>query len=199
MADAIPVWTQPKAKGNWDEVVLPVVARKKGLHGLYEEADGNTPQRKPEEQEPAPAPGTFGFDYSKYKPPRTDLGAEDIPMDEFGQHRDKQRQGADQGDWYGEPWPGHDREDDRPLPTTTHVNLDEDLERERAQMRLNPPRHSESPVPFARYHSPNPDAVSANGNIPQMQVSAEVQNEKRRRQQEEEDEAKGGCCKCVIM
>lgn len=64
--DAIPSWTQPVPRqGNWDEVhflcffngkstenlicvqvVLPVVARKKGLDGHYEHADGNSQPRK---------------------------------------------------------------------------------------------------------------------------------------------------------
>ncbi|TFK48732.1 hypothetical protein OE88DRAFT_1737506 [Heliocybe sulcata] len=194
MSYAIPVWTQPKAKGNWDEVVLPVVARKKGLHGLYEEADGNTPQKKPEEAEPAPAPGTFGFDYSKYKPPRTDLTGDDIPMDEFGRsYREDQE---DQSEWHGEPESG-------PAMSQIDVNEEMERERERARMRLNPQRAAESPVPFARYHSPNEqETMSANGHPPQAQPQVEMQvfaeQEKRRRQQEEEEEA-GGCCKCVIM
>lgn len=35
------------------------------------------------------APGTFGFDYTKTRQPRTDLRPEEIPMDEFG-HRKEQ-------------------------------------------------------------------------------------------------------------
>jgi len=171
MADAIPVWTQPKSRANWDEVVLPVVARKKGLHGLYEEADGSTPQKKPEESDPAPAPGTFGFDYSKYKRSRTDLAGEDIPMDEFGQR----------GEWRGEPVP--------PVPVPVSLVEDPELDRERARVRQSAPRPPESPVPFARYHSPKPEAMSANGHAPQAQMQVEA---------EEEEEA-GGCCKCVIM
>lgn len=65
MADAIPSWTQPKPReGNWDEVsdfyccsfpnadrlelkvVLPVVARKKGLEDHYEHADGSPQPKK---------------------------------------------------------------------------------------------------------------------------------------------------------
>ena len=46
MADAIPSWTQPKKAGNWDDVVLPVVARKMGLDDQYEEADGSPKARK---------------------------------------------------------------------------------------------------------------------------------------------------------
>jgi len=82
MADAIPSWTQPiHGEGNWDEVILPVVARKKGMDGHYENADGS--QKINKVVKPiAPAPGTFGYDHSKYRPPRSDY--EHI-MDEFGQ------------------------------------------------------------------------------------------------------------------
>ncbi|RDB19070.1 hypothetical protein Hypma_014324 [Hypsizygus marmoreus] len=83
LVDAIPSWTQPVPRqGNWDDVVLPVVARKKGLDGHYEKADGNpTPRKVSNAIEPAP--GTFGFDHSKYRPPRAG-DPEYIPMDEFG-------------------------------------------------------------------------------------------------------------------
>ncbi|KAF8631030.1 hypothetical protein AX15_002641 [Amanita polypyramis BW_CC] len=89
MADAIPSWTQPKLKeGNWDEVVLPVVARKKGLEEHYEQADGS-PQPKKINKPIEPAPGTFGFDHSKYRPLRDQ---EDIPMDEFGRPNVEEKQ-----------------------------------------------------------------------------------------------------------
>lgn len=49
LVDAIPTWTQPKPRGDWDNVVLPAVARKKGLDGEYETADGKPKPRKIEE------------------------------------------------------------------------------------------------------------------------------------------------------
>jgi hypothetical protein len=53
MVDAIPSWTQPiPPSGNWDEVVLPVVARKKGLDGQYEHADGSPKPKAPGAVEP---------------------------------------------------------------------------------------------------------------------------------------------------
>ncbi|KIY46705.1 hypothetical protein FISHEDRAFT_60190 [Fistulina hepatica ATCC 64428] len=78
--DAIPTWTEPKQNGNWDEVVLPAVARKRGMEEHYEQVDGSPKPRSAERAVP-PAPGTFGYDRSKYRPPR---GEEAIPMDEFG-------------------------------------------------------------------------------------------------------------------
>lgn len=41
LADAIPTWSEPRARGDWDEVVLPAVARKKGLDKEYDAADGS--------------------------------------------------------------------------------------------------------------------------------------------------------------
>ncbi|KAF9522584.1 hypothetical protein CPB83DRAFT_871954 [Crepidotus variabilis] len=83
LADAIPSWTQPTSReGNWDEVVLPVVARKKGLDRHYEDADGSPQPKKPTDKPVEPAPGTFGFNHSKYRQPQ--LNDEFIPMDEFG-------------------------------------------------------------------------------------------------------------------
>jgi hypothetical protein len=42
LIDAIPKWTQPKiANGNWEDVVLPAVAKKKGLDEQYEQVDGS--------------------------------------------------------------------------------------------------------------------------------------------------------------
>ena len=71
MMDAIPTWSEPIVKdGNWDnvsfpncqvtvlmlawpeqKVVLPVVARKMGLDGQYEEVDGASHPKKPPREE----------------------------------------------------------------------------------------------------------------------------------------------------
>lgn len=88
MENAIPQWTQPvPVDGNWDNVVLPVVARKQGLNG-YETTDGKP---KPKPADPvAPAPGTFGYDHSKYRPPRAGDEFEPVQLDEFGRPRQPQ-------------------------------------------------------------------------------------------------------------
>lgn len=79
MENAIPQWTQPvPVDGNWDNVVLPVVARKQGLNG-YETTDGSPRPKPPQPVEPAP--GTFGYDHSKYRP--GDHFAP-VQLDEFG-------------------------------------------------------------------------------------------------------------------
>jgi len=99
MADAIPSWTQPKPReGNWDEVVLPVVARKKGLEDHYEHADGS-PVPKKVVRSIEPAPGTFGFNHSKYRSPHNaentdDLGLWDQSNDEEKQDEEKETQPA---------------------------------------------------------------------------------------------------------
>ncbi|KAF8968916.1 hypothetical protein BDZ97DRAFT_1796941 [Flammula alnicola] len=128
MADAIPSWTQPVPReGNWDEVVLPVVARKKGLDTYYENADGS-PKPKKYENTVEPAPGTFGFDNSKYRPPRGDF--ESIPMDEFGRPADL-REGAEEN-----------HADGLGLPTIHD------------QTKLPARENSPSPAPFSHY-APN--------------------------------------------
>ncbi|KAH7885182.1 hypothetical protein F5I97DRAFT_1342213 [Phlebopus sp. FC_14] len=174
MMDAIPTWTQPVQKsGNWDEVVLPVVARKKGLDGQYEQADGS-PRPKPPEATPIkPAPGTFGYDYTKYRAPR-----EDIPMGEFGQLPEASPAVQD-GDQAGP-------EDDKlqrfiPLPSEP----EEPIRLDHRRTVLHPPS---SPPPFSQYR---------HGEVPTINVtrpSSEFQQPPP-----EDEDVGGGCCKCTIM
>ncbi|KAH7913956.1 hypothetical protein BJ138DRAFT_1001185 [Hygrophoropsis aurantiaca] len=137
MADAIPTWIQPVPKsGNWDEVVLPVVARKKGLDGQYEQADGSPRAKEPDRSPPEPAPGTFGFDYSKYRRAM----AERLPMDEFG-HREPENALQD---------------DSTTVPFSEPV-----LELEKS--RQDPPRAfakpPQSPAPFSQYIYPRESQI----------------------------------------
>ncbi|KAJ7243739.1 hypothetical protein C8J57DRAFT_1191713 [Mycena rebaudengoi] len=173
MADAIPTWTQPvtPSTGRWDDVVLPVVARKKGLEGLYEHADGSPKPRKVEEPI-APAPGTFGWDHSKYRPPRNDL-----EMDEFGQPRPRPV----------EPRAENGGEEDAPgefggplYPPTAH-----DQQRVGPQgTRGEAPRGAEQQqrAAAARRHRPGGG-----------------EGEQQQQQQQAEAEDDSGCCKCVVM
>ncbi|KAJ7205991.1 hypothetical protein GGX14DRAFT_643880, partial [Mycena pura] len=172
LADAIPTWTQPTAPptGRWDDVVLPVVARKKGLDGLYEKADGNSPQPK-KVQPVAPvltsssstnrvfalqAAGTFGWDHTKYRPPLEG----DIQMDEFGRPRDVEDQGA-----FANP--------------------------------LSPPTaHELQPVGPAQQRPPSPAPFSNYGGSPNGVVDLDL---KAAKLEEPEDDAGAGCCKCVVM
>lgn len=179
MADAIPTWTQPVPRtGNWDEVVLPVVARNKGLDGQYTTADGS-PQPKKIDNTPAPAPGTFGF---KYRPMRH--SDEFIPMDEFGrpdqvqEERPRQPQMEEQGD----------QDQDHPSwPPQDSYNKHEQT-RLPARGGTPPP----SPPPFAHY-APNPKK----GGVDAMHVAQPPTNHQRQERIPEEESA--GCCKCTIM
>ncbi|KAF5382674.1 hypothetical protein D9615_003050 [Tricholomella constricta] len=174
MIDAIPEWTQPVPRqGNWDEVVLPVVARKKGLDEHYEKADGN-PAPKKAESTVAPAPGTFGFDHSKYRPPRIDGDPELIPMDEFGRPTPQ-----------APPAPVSD--DDEPSANSPYPHPPTSHDQTRLPVRTVP-----SPAPFSDYAPMRVEKSALGmGDIEQ----ARLQSEQR---QEEKDEG-GGCCKCVIM
>ncbi|KAI0345645.1 hypothetical protein BDW22DRAFT_1466506 [Trametopsis cervina] len=132
MANAIPSWTQPvpPPSGNWDDAVLPVVARKRGLEGQYQHADGSPKPPKPRESIPEPAPGTFGF---KYRPSRNSTPVENIAMDEFGQ-----RAAAIQVE----------KEETRPSDSDTLIAPVQPLPRV-------PSLRTDSPAPFAHY-APTP-------------------------------------------
>ncbi|KAG5646490.1 hypothetical protein DXG03_003255 [Asterophora parasitica] len=170
MIDAIPEWTQPVPReGNWDDVVLPVVARKKGLDEHYQKADGNPTPRKADTTI-APAPGTFGFDHSKYRPPRADGEPESIAMDEFGRPT---------------PAPEPPSEDQSQQDPNQNSNTQTGGE----QTRLPVP----SSAPFSDY-APARVEKSALG-IGDIEAAARRQEI----QQQEKEEEAGGCCKCVIM
>ncbi|KAJ7037736.1 hypothetical protein C8F04DRAFT_1393429 [Mycena alexandri] len=202
MADAIPSWTQPvaPATGRWDDVslasgwlasflvVLPVVARKKGLEEMYTKADGSPKPRK-EEGAVAPAPGTFGWDHSKYRPPRD---GDDIQMDEFGQ-----------------PLPDSDPDrtmNDEELaafgqrpryPPTEHEQqpVGPQAQSQRGQeQKPEPPR---SPMPFSGYQ---PQSGGQAGGPGEGVIDLEAAKAKFGAQRVEEEEDGGaGCCKCVVM
>ncbi|KAH7920292.1 hypothetical protein BV22DRAFT_1122835 [Leucogyrophana mollusca] len=135
IADAIPTWIQPVPKsGNWDEVVLPVVARKKGLDGQYELADGSPRAKEPDYSPPEPAPGTFGFDYSKYK---RALG-ERIPMDEFGHREERANDASNDG------------------PKLVPLAESETCRQDQRSVFAKPP---DSPAPFSQYIRPRESQI----------------------------------------
>ncbi|KAG6335618.1 hypothetical protein ID866_3475 [Astraeus odoratus] len=174
--DAIPTWTQPVQKsGNWDDVVLPVVARKKGLDGQYEQADGSPRPKPPEETLIKPAPGTFGFDYSKYKRPRTD---EEIPMDEFGQVQEQLRLVVEEK-------PPRDG----PLNPPPRVSVQEAKESARKERLSDVPR-VEVPPPFSQY---------MHVQVPTINVTRPSIDAEQKPPADEGETGGAGCCKCVIM
>ncbi|KAH0586432.1 hypothetical protein H2248_007667 [Termitomyces sp. 'cryptogamus'] len=177
MIDAIPEWTQPiPHQGNWDEVVLPVVARKKGLDEHYQKADGNPPPRMINTT-PAPAPGTFGYDDSKFRRTRVDGDPESIPMDEFGQ---------------AQPQVPEPEEEKTPGSFVYQTDIDS-----HDQTRL-PARTAPSPAPFSDY-PPGP-STKINPSIP-ISTTADLERWPKATQQpsDDRDDEGGGCCKCVIM
>lgn len=175
MVNAIPTWTQPVQKsGNWDDVVLPVVARKKGLDGQYEQADGSPRPKPPEPMLIKPAPGTFGFDYSKYKSPRED---EAIPMDEFGQVQE-QPQSVHEGE---EP-PRHDASPG-PIPRLSFQEP-----RKLPQANARPNVTSDGAPPFSQY---------LHAEVPTISITRPSDDTEQA--PKDDEDLGGGCCKCVIM
>ncbi|KIK69985.1 hypothetical protein GYMLUDRAFT_34390 [Collybiopsis luxurians FD-317 M1] len=186
--NAIPTWTQPvPSAGNWDDVVLPAVARKRGLDGHYEHADGSVPPKK-EERAIAPAPGTFGFDHSKYRPPREDgPDGESIPLDEFGAR--KARRGQEELDENGV-------EERQYKPAYLQPVADEQTRLPTGTGYHSPP----SPVPFASYASrPSIANVEQQQPVLMTQMNVDVEKGGGSGDRAEDDEQGGGCCRCVVM
>ncbi|KAJ7600265.1 hypothetical protein C8J56DRAFT_813047 [Mycena floridula] len=170
LESAIPQWTQPvRADGNWDDVVLPVVARKQGLEG-YEQTDGSPRPKKPERVEPAP--GTFGYDHSKYRPPRAGDEFSPVPFDEFGR-------------------PTRVAEEDNEEPDISRPPISIPHDEIRVGSHGRHQQSPSSPVPFSHYASPSSAEPKTQESVPQK-VETKIPQK-----QEEEDGA--GCCKCVVM
>ncbi|GJE91911.1 hypothetical protein PsYK624_080630 [Phanerochaete sordida] len=173
---AVPSWTQPVPKsGNWDDVVLPVVARKKGLEDHYVPADGS-PKPKPVRNIIEPAPGTFGFDHAKYRD-RNGSRPEEISMDEFAQRLDELPN--------PEPKPKLKVVDTAPRPQSP-------LAPPPRMTGSSSPVRAESPAPFSQYSAPVP--------IPEIRViRASSDNQQKVDTRGDDEGGGGGCCKCVIM
>ena len=180
-------------------MVLPTVARKKGLDGQYQTTDGSPKPRKPEPQRPAPvcfhlslpgaiqlitfpqAPGTFGYDYSKYRPPRDgEYTLNGIELDDFGKRKsivDTDSNSTEEKLKEGPPSTTATMiEDDRPISTTKQNGNNH---------RPLPPPSPPSPAPFSHYTAQSPPEPKP---VP-SQASYPVEGE----------DHSGGCCKCVIM
>ncbi|KZV90306.1 hypothetical protein EXIGLDRAFT_125123 [Exidia glandulosa HHB12029] len=188
--DAIPVWTQPKHNGNWDDVVLPAVAKKMGMvdNVNYEQTDGTPrPPRKRESSDRiAPAPGTFGYDESKVRrPPPT------LQLDEFGRP--------------GEPGPQTSGESEEERQQTEPIlrPISPGTMR-RGRSTAEPPP---SPAPFSSYNTPQrplqPPRMNSQPSIQyQMQPQVYIEPPPPERfvlEKQKEEEKESGCCRCVIM
>ncbi|KIP02524.1 hypothetical protein PHLGIDRAFT_291449 [Phlebiopsis gigantea 11061_1 CR5-6] len=175
---AVPSWTQPVPQsGNWDDVVIPVVARKKGLDDHYQQADGSPkPKRKSNVIEPAP--GTFGFDHTKYRGTRADRQSEDISMYEFGERKETLTVQTE-----NLPNPGKDRPSPSPSPSPLSPP---------SRVLLSGSPRAESPAPFSQYPVPEPSP------IPEIRV-IRPSTDNQKVEMHPDEEASGGCCKCIIM
>ncbi|KAF5360459.1 hypothetical protein D9756_004959 [Leucocoprinus leucothites] len=210
MSNAIPYWTQPKVvggDGNWDDVralfrcfflcallrfaptlvfvmflfvVLPVVARKRGLDNHYEKADGSPQPKKKQVAPIAPAPGTFGYDGTKIR-----RRGEDIEMDEFGRPQPGTNQTPDVLE---EVEPSKLLEE----PTAEEgegLNTEVSVAHDNIRVPVKPPP---SPAPFAHY------APTTTKHLTQPIVLSVARNEEQQ-VAVEQDEKGAGCCKCVVM
>ena len=174
---------------------MPVVARKKGLDGQYQTADGSLKPRKPEPERPQPvrfclcrlrairlmifpqAPGTFGYDYSKYRPPRDgERMPNGIELDEFGQRKSSVDTNP----------PVEEKSEENP-PSTAATMIEDQRPITTKQNGYNPrPSPPPSPAPFSHY-------------TPQGPLVTKLTPSQNHRPVEEEEDRSGGCCKCVIM
>ncbi|KAJ7223896.1 hypothetical protein B0H12DRAFT_1150220 [Mycena haematopus] len=178
LADAIPTWTQPvkPQTGRWDDVVLPVVARKKGLDEHYETADGS-PKPKKEDRPVEPAAGTFGWDHTKYRPPRDDV---DIRMDEFGRPVEARAMTAEEEERMAFGRPLYPPTEHEQQPVGPRAALPPPVQQERQR----------SPPPFSGYQE--------NDVINHIDLEA-AQLKYGSKQAPPEDDGGAGCCKCVVM
>ena len=173
------------------QAVLPVVARKKGLEGHYQQADGAPRVPKPVETVPEPvrslpshltaelchlklvsffatqAPGTFGFKYRV----RQDSQGINTPLDNFAHD-----------DALSRPEGAHPSELERPTGLASPP----------PQMRSSASPRPESPAPFSHYVNAIPAPV------PQIRVTR-PSTEAQKMEMQIEEEQESGCCKCVIM
>lgn len=94
------------------------MARKKGLDEHYTNADGSPAPRKVE-RVLEPAPGTFGFDYSKYDPRRFQAGEDEHS---YPPHRPDQEQEEEDEEEYQED---EQPEDEAPSPPQQQRQSDE--------------------------------------------------------------------------
>ncbi|KAI9450217.1 hypothetical protein BJY52DRAFT_1419621 [Lactarius psammicola] len=186
MADAIPTWTQPVSPGgNWDDVVVPVVARKKGMGEFYTRADGGQ-QKRPRSLIPEPAPGTFGYDYSKA---RSRLGEDDdIPMADIAVDNNTEAKPPDER---------------RPPPVEPQINGGEDPTKERGSGETVEEhvrtRTQPSPAPFSRYQrSMGHENHEGRSGLSSDLTTADIKPPVSRTVQGGEEELEAGCCKMAL-
>lgn len=161
-------------------MVLPAVAKKMGLTDSYEETDGTPrPARRRESSDRiAPAPGTFGYDDTKYRPPP-------LQLDEFG------RPGE------GHQTSGESEEERKQTEPILRPTSPGGLRRGRSTAEPPP-----SPMPFSSYthQPPRPLQPPRTASYPQQQHMVQpAPPPERFVLEKQEEEKESGCCRCVIM
>ena len=178
------------------QVVVPVVARKKGMGEFYTRADGRDPKRprslipEPVSHDPVQAklvlialrsnqaPGTFGYDYSKIRS-RLD---EDIPMAEITVDKNAEAKPPEPQMNSGEA----------PMKEGREEKVEEHV-----RMRMQP-----SPAPFSRYQRSAEHENEGRSGLSTGLTTADIKppvSEGPRRTVPGGEELEAGCCKCVIM
>jgi hypothetical protein len=190
LADAIPPWAESEpfpGSGNWDEVILPTVAKKLRLaqaesgSGIAMLGANSKPAISKAESIPPPAPGTFGYDASKIRGPRP-ANLNDVHLAEFG----VVREGDDPAN------------DTSPTPQPTEDPLPIPL----------------SPTPASIPNTGPNVAVVANGedtrslrrqrqelkkHKPAIRITSPSLTSEPPSRESKDDEHSGGCCGCIIM
>lgn len=181
LADAIPLISQdqPPDDGNWDDVVLPTVARR--MQGGEVVTMLERKPREEEKEEPIPpAPGTFGFlerqrerEAAKERERKRGSGTE---MEEFGA-------------WDGmAKKPKVEKQEERnkapsPPPFSDYTPA--------------PPKPVSPPPEPVRRPSPRPAPTPSNGMvITEADLRRSMQDKHK---SDKDDSHGGGCCKCVVM
>ncbi|KAF8513780.1 hypothetical protein JB92DRAFT_2921815 [Gautieria morchelliformis] len=184
LADAVPDTRSPLPRdGNWDEVILPTVARRMGIE--YEQEDPvAAARRQARESRVAPAPGTFAYDHTKYKPAMSD---EEIPMGEVGRHETAPQVPEDP-----------DMSELVPAPEDPpDVSMSQSMRSRRQTMPSSPP-FSQYASPLDQVPLPDTDGMGRRKerqDVPHILVSPPTMDNNPA--MEEEDAT--GCCKCVVM
>ncbi|KAG9098701.1 hypothetical protein FRC07_010602 [Ceratobasidium sp. 392] len=183
LADAIPhippSQTAPD-DGNWDDVVLPTVARR--MQGPDVVMLEGKPKEKKEEERVPPAPGTFGYlerleelERAKERDRRRGSGLE---MDEFGE-------------WHGMRRRGEEKMEERkkaPSPPPFAAYTPHPPEPQVVPPPVEPRQESTRP-------SPSPTAQT-NGMVI---TEADLRQNGIGKQKADDDAHGAGCCKCVVM
>lgn len=154
------------------------------------------------------APGTFGFDYSKYssRQPRTspdefghppeEENSDDIEMDEQHQYQHTREESYPEDE---SPQPPPPPEEEEQPPSTPKPTVQRRETGDRIRRHVQPPP---SPAPFSQYMTAgNSHGEGEGGDVAQYaaQMEMDERGKEGRGRQDVEEEKGAGCCKCVVM